>query len=165
MPNMALRHLPDRALTFLMVVFNAVLRLQYYPSVWKQARVISILKPGKNLTLPSSYRPISLLDTVCKLFEKFLLARILREVNDRGLIRDKQFGFWPKLSTTLQLARLVERVMRNFGEKRLTGTVFLNVAKTFVSVWIEGLLYKLILLEFPSYLVKNISSYLTSRRL
>ena len=33
----------------------------------------------------------------------------------------------------------------------------------FDSVWIEGLLYKLILLEFPSYLVKAISSYLTSR--
>ena len=33
-PNTALRHLPDRALTFLTVVFNAVLWLQYYPSVW-----------------------------------------------------------------------------------------------------------------------------------
>ena len=162
-PNTALRHLPDRALTFLTVVFNAVLRLQYYPSVWKHARVISILKPGKDPTLPSSYRPISLLDTVGKLFEKILLARILREVNDRGLIRDEQFGFRPKLSTTLQLARLVERVMRNFDEKRLTGAVFLDVAKAFDSVWIEGLLYKLILLDFPSYLVKTISSYLTSR--
>ena len=97
-----------------------------------------------------------------KLFEKILVARILGEVNDRGLIRDEQFGFRPKLSTTLQLARLVERVLRNFGEKRLTGAVFLDVAKVFNSVWIEGLLYKLILLEFPSYLVKIIS-YLTSR--
>ena len=114
-PNTAPRHLPDRALTFLTVVFNAVLRLQYYPSVWKHACVISILKPGKDPTLPSSYRPITLLDTVGKLFEKILLARILREVNDRGLIRDKQFGFRPKLSTTMQLARLVERDMRNFG--------------------------------------------------
>ena len=53
--------------------------------------------------------------------------------------------------------------MRNFGEKRLTGAVFLDVAKAFDYVWIEGLLYKLILLDFPSYLVKTISSYLTSR--
>ena len=40
-PDTALRHLPDRALTFLTVVFNAARRLQYYPSVWKHARVIS----------------------------------------------------------------------------------------------------------------------------
>jgi hypothetical protein len=34
------------------------------------------------------HRPISLLDTVGKLFEKILLTRVLREVNKRGLLRD-----------------------------------------------------------------------------
>jgi hypothetical protein len=41
------------------------------------------------------------------------------------------------------LARLVESITRNFGEKRLTGAVFLDVAKAFDTVCIEGLLYKL----------------------
>jgi hypothetical protein len=58
----------------------------------------------------------------------------------------------------LQLARLVERITRNSGEKRLTGTVFLNVAKAFDTIWINGLLYKLMLLNFPSYIVHTISS-------
>ena len=52
-----------------------------------------MLKPGKDPTLLSSYRHISLLDTVGKLFEKILLARIVREDNDRGMIRDEKFGF------------------------------------------------------------------------
>jgi len=67
----------------------------------------------------------------------------------------------------LQLARLVERITRNFGEKRLTGTVFLDVAKAFDTVWIDGLLYKLTLLNFPSYIVHTTYSYLrgwTSKR-
>jgi hypothetical protein len=81
--------------------------------------VLPILKPGKDPTQPSSYRPISLLDTVGKLFEKILLTMVLRELNERGLLRDEQFGFRPKHSTTLQLARLVERVNRNFDERRL----------------------------------------------
>jgi hypothetical protein len=59
----------------------------------------------------------------------------------------------------LQLARLIERITRNFGEKRLTGAVFFNVAKAFDSVWIDGLLYKLMLLNFPSYIVHTNSSY------
>jgi len=61
------------------------------------------------------------------------------------------------------LARLVERITRNFGEKRLTGAVFLDVAKAFDTVWIDGLLYKLTLLIFPSYIIHTISSYLKDR--
>jgi len=39
-------------------------------------------------------------------------------------MRDEHFGFRPRHSTSLQLACLVERITRNFGEKRLTGAVF-----------------------------------------
>jgi hypothetical protein len=124
---------------------------------------VSILKAGKDPTLPSSNKPISLLDTVGKLFEKILLTRVLREVSERGFLRDEQFGFRPMHSTTLQLARLVERVNRNIDEKWLTGAVFLDVAKAFDTVWVKGLLYKLTVLNFPSYLVKTISSYADCR--
>jgi hypothetical protein len=63
----------------------------------------------------------------------------------------------------LQIARLVERVTRNFEEKRLTGAVCLDVAKAFNTVWVDGLAYKLMALNFPSYMVKTIQSYLRSR--
>jgi len=122
--------------------------------------VVSILKPKKNHTLPSSYRPISLFDTIGKLFEKILLCRVLKEVNERGLLRDEQFLFRPRLSTTLQLARLMERVNRNLDERRLTDVVFLDGAEAFYTVWVEGLLYKLTVLNFQSYLVKTTSSRL-----
>jgi len=112
--------------------------------------VISIPKPGKDPAQPSSYQTISLLDTIGKLFEKILLTRILYEVGERGLLRDEHFGFRPRHSTSLQLARLVERITRNFGERSLTGAVFQDVAKAFDTVWIEGLLFKLTVLNFPS---------------
>ena len=57
---------------------------------------------------PSSYRPISLLDMVGKLFDRLLLASIVMELSGRRLLRDEQFGFRPKHSAALQLARLVE---------------------------------------------------------
>jgi hypothetical protein len=96
--------------------------------------VSSILKQGKVPALPSSYQPISLLDAIGKLFENILLARILPELSERGLMRDDQFGFSPRHSTFLRLARLVKRITKNFGEKRLTGAVFLEVAKAFDNV-------------------------------
>ena len=122
-PNRALKHLPMRAVLLLVQIFNAILCTHHCPPVWKHARVISIHKPGKDPAQPSSYRPISLLDTIGKLFEKILLTRILYEVGERGLLRDEQFGFRPRHGTSLQLARLVERITRNFGERRLTGAV------------------------------------------
>jgi hypothetical protein len=103
------------------------------------------------------------LDRIGKIFEKILLASILHEVIERGLFRDEQFGFKPRHSTSLQLARHIGRITRKFGEKRLKGTVFLDVAKAFDTVWIDGLICKLTLLNFPSYIVHAISPYLKDR--
>jgi hypothetical protein len=47
----------------------------------------------------------------------------------------------------------------NFGEERLTGAFFLDVAKVFDTACVGGLLSKLTVLNFPSYLVQTISSY------
>ena len=98
--NRALKHLPQRAVSLLVLIFNAIIT-RHFPTVWKHARVISTLKPGKDPALPSSYRPISLLDTIGKLFEKILIARILHEINVRGLLRNEQFGFRPEHNTYL----------------------------------------------------------------
>ena len=123
----------------------------------------SVLIPVKDPALLSSYPPISPLDAIGKLFEKILLARVLHEVSERGLMRDEQFGFRPRHSTSLQLARLVEKITRNFGENRLSCAVYIDLPKAFHTLWIDGLLYKLKLLNFPSYVVHTISSYLRDR--
>ena len=77
-----------------------------------------------------------------------LLARFICDLSLRGLMRDEQFGHRPRYSTSLQLARLVKRIRRNIGEKRLTDAVFLDVAKAFDTFWIDGL-YKQIQLNIP----------------
>jgi len=78
-------------------------------------------------------------------------------------VHDEQFGFRSRHSTSLQLARLVERITSNFGEKRLRGEVFLDLAKAFDTVWNDSVLYKPMLLNFPFYIVHTISSYLRGR--
>jgi len=133
-PNRSLKHLPTRAVILLVQIFNAILCTHHFPADWKHTRVISILKPGKEPQQLSSYRPISLLDTIGKLFEKILLTRILHEIGEIGVLRDEQSRFRPRHSTSLQLARLVERITGNFGERRLTGALFLDVAKAFDTV-------------------------------
>jgi hypothetical protein len=96
--NRALKHLPRRAISFLVALFNVALLAEYFQPVWKYARLISIPKPGKIPSLPLSYRPISLLDTISKLFEKILLRKILSEVNGCCIMRDKQLGSDPHIA-------------------------------------------------------------------
>jgi hypothetical protein len=76
-PSRFLRHVPKRATAFLAKVFNAALQRQYFPSGRKHARVVSILKLGRNIKLPSSYRPVSIVDRAGKPSEKILLTRVL----------------------------------------------------------------------------------------
>jgi hypothetical protein len=77
-------------------------------------------------------------------------------VSGCGILCNEQFDFRPKHSTALQLAYLAERVSSNYVERRPTSAVFLDVAKATN----DGVLYNLTVLNFRSYLVKLISSYL-----
>jgi len=43
-PDRPLKHLPQRTVSLLVLIFNAILLTYHFPTVWKQARVICILK-------------------------------------------------------------------------------------------------------------------------
>lgn len=74
--NEDLKHLPRKPLVLLTRIYNACLQHSYFPSAWKIARVAPIPKPGKDLSQPTSYRPISLLPTLGKILERIILKRI-----------------------------------------------------------------------------------------
>jgi hypothetical protein len=47
-PNMALKYLPQRVVSPLALIFNAILLAHHFPASWKHARVITTLKPEKD---------------------------------------------------------------------------------------------------------------------
>jgi hypothetical protein len=63
------------------------------PQVWKIAEVILAPKPGKQLNKVTSYKPISLLSVVPKLFEKLLLKRLKIIIKRKDVIPMHLFGF------------------------------------------------------------------------
>jgi hypothetical protein len=92
-------------------------------------------------------------DTISKLLDIILLAWSLRDVSERELMISEQFGLRPIHTTSSQLSRLFGRLTRNSIEKWLTSTEFLNLDKGLETVCIDGLLYKLTLLNFRSNIV------------
>jgi len=65
----------------------------YFPPVWKHTSVFTILKPGEDPVLPSSYRPIRLLDTTEYLFEIILPTMIVNEVRGHWFLHKEKFCF------------------------------------------------------------------------
>lgn len=93
------KELWDKAIMKLLHLINVSLRLTCCPRHWKVAEVIMILKIGKDSTYRKSYRQISPLSNISKLFEKLLLIRLKPIIEERQLIPTHQFGFRNSHST------------------------------------------------------------------
>ena len=158
-----LQEFPNKALVMLTYLINAAFRLNYVPTAFKVAKIIMLPKPGKELVNPSSYRPISLLPTLTKLFEKIYIKRLQSIVEDLYIIPNHQFGFRKKHSTIEQIHRVYNTIRNSLEAKQYCPTLYLDVSQAFDRVWTQGLLHKI-----SNYLsdhhVRILESYLENRK-
>jgi hypothetical protein len=132
------------------------------PSYWKAAEVIMMQKPGKPTTEFTSYRPISLLPVLSKLFEKLRLKRLKHILDEKQIIQTHQFGFRHNHSTIDQVHGITTFLEKTLEEKLVCSTIFLKVAQAFDKFWHERLFHKLELLLPPEY-SQLLKSYLSDR--
>ena len=92
------------ARSWLCCFFNNILDTGNLPTEFKRAKVLSVLKPGKDGSDVAHFRPISLLSVTYKLFERLILSRI-EPVIDKAL-PISQVGFRKNRSCAEQLAAL-----------------------------------------------------------
>ena len=103
-----LKQLPRNAIVFVTVIYNSILRLEYYPIIWKFAQIIMVNKPNKPPNVATSYRPISSLPLMSKVLERLLLSRILVDTEMDSIRPTHQFGFRKIHSTVQQCHRIVK---------------------------------------------------------
>lgn len=161
--NNIIKAFPESLLKFLVRLFNSCLKIAYFPSQWKIGKIVAIPKPGKSNTIATNYRPISLLSTIGKIYERLILDKLKSFEEIQKLFIHEQCGFRNEHSTIHQVLRITEKATMNFNFHKSTGLVMLDIEKAFDSVWHDALIHKLIKLKFPSFLVKVIKSYLTDR--
>jgi len=157
-----LSHMSKKSIMFLTYIYNSILRLTYFPLPWRFSIVKMIPKPKKPSHLTSSYRPISLLPILSKIFEKLLLRRLYPILESMNLIPDHQFGFRADHSTVMQCHRVVDVVASTLEKSQCCPSAFLDMQQAFDTVWHNGLLLKLKkTLPFTYYLI--LKSYLSNR--
>ena len=100
-----LKHLPFETKEVLLEIFNHIFSTGSFPSLWREATVIPIPKPGKDNSKPGSYRPIALTSCLCKIMERLINNRLVWYLESHNLITDYQAGFRKNRSTEDQLVR------------------------------------------------------------
>ena len=162
-----LKNLDKENLSNIALIYNSCLKTGYFPNAWKQAKVVMLPKPGKDLTKPTSYRPISLLPAMGKIFERIVASRLSAFLEKVDYFDENQAGFRKKRSTVDQLFKLSQSVSTALKKHKKAVGVFLDVEKAFDAVWLEGLKYKLGRPEIgiPTKMIRLLSSFLTNRHL
>ena len=103
-------------------LINRSIQEGVFPVCLKTAKVIPIHKIG-SFENPSNYRPISLLSSLSKVFEKVLNTRMVEFLEKHQLLSNEQFGFRPKRSCTHAIASVTE-LMRNIIDSQKMGFAF-----------------------------------------
>jgi hypothetical protein len=87
-----------------------------FPDQWKIAHVMALFKKGDK-SLPSNYRPVSLLSCVSKILEKIVYKQIYNHLHKNKLLYKFQSGFLPGYSTTHQLIELYDNIVLALDKK------------------------------------------------
>ena len=141
-------------------LFTSSFKLGYIPTAWKITILHMLLKPDKLPSLTTSYRPISLISSIMKLFERVIEQRLHSHLNQIGFIHKHQSGFTRAKSTDDHLFRLSQSIMESFNRGEHVVAAFPEVEKAFDNVWHNGLRYKIFMVELPTKMTRWLSDFL-----
>ena len=103
----------------LMYLINLSLEKGIFPNNLKTAKIIPIFKAG-DVDIFTNYRPISILSSFSKIYEKIMYNRLLDFIQRFEILYSLQFGFRTKHSTSHALTHLVNKIavvlVRHYGE-------------------------------------------------
>ena len=148
---------------YLAKLFTSSIQPSYIPTAWKIASLWMLLKPDKLLSLTTCYRPISLISSIMKLFERVIEQRRRTNLENMGFLNKHQAGFRRAKSTDDHLFRLSQSIMESFNRGKHVVAVFLKVEKAFDNVWHNGLRYKIFQLDLPIKMTSWLADFLVGR--
>eukprot|EP01059_Diplonema_ambulator_P033216 TRINITY_DN6850_c0_g2_i3.p3 TRINITY_DN6850_c0_g2~~TRINITY_DN6850_c0_g2_i3.p3 ORF type:complete len:291 (-),score=76.72 TRINITY_DN6850_c0_g2_i3:1791-2663(-) len=165
--NVMMQHLGRAGREVLLELFNLSWTSGRLPNIWRSSLVIPVLKQGKDPTLLSSYRPVSLTSCVCKLLERMVEARMtfLLDCPMTGVegLHASQAGFRSGRSTEEHVAAIFQEVAVRRGEGKTCLVLFFDLSKAFDMVCHQSLLAKMRAKGFPGDYTRWVSAFLKGR--
>lgn len=92
---------------------------------------------------PSNYRPISLTSVICKILQTFIRDKVVKFLEENGLINNSQFGFRSKRSCLTNLPDLLKYMYNVYYDCKSVHIIYLDFQRAFDKVPRMRLLTKL----------------------
>jgi len=115
-------------------------------------------------SIPSHYRPLSILPTVSKNFEQIIYARVSNFINKNKLLTNLQYRFRNNASTELAASAIYESFVENMDKGKTKCAVFLDLSKAFDTVDHKIMLRKLMYYGIRGKQNSFFESYVTNRK-
>lgn len=147
-------------------VFTEIHRGGTTPETLKESLTVTLRKEKKqDYSLPGSYRPIALENTIAKLLEGCIARRLSKAAEERGLLPWNQMGARSKRSTLSALEMLTGTIQTAWKAKKAVVSVLgLDLMGAFNKVSAERLYWVLRRKGIPEWLVKMVYAFLTGRK-
>jgi exonuclease III len=133
-----------------------------FPTRLKYSIVKPLFKKGDKEDM-TNYRPISLLTSFSKVFEKNIYNRLFEHIEVNNILATEQFGFRSCSSTEKASYRLMDEILKSLNNKLMVGGIFCDLQKAFDCVNHNILLTKLEFYGIKGTFLKLIKSYLEGR--
>ena len=145
-------------------LINLSLSQGIFPGDLTISRTIPIFKQGCRKDA-SNYRPISLLPTLSKVFEKAVYNQLYSYLTMNNILSKKQFGFQPEISTQHALMQILNYISESFNENKFVVACLLDLSKAFDLINHDKLIDKLSNIGLSGISLKWFRSYLSDRKM
>ena len=134
-----------------------------FPDLVQISKVLPIYKKDDD-SLFSNYRPISLLPSVSKIFERAIMIQLMEYLEDNKLIHSNQYGFRKFHSTEYAALHLVDYLNYEMDSRRTPVTIHSDLSKAFNCLSHFILLDKLRFYGINEMAYNLIKNYLENRK-
>ena len=161
--NKLLKALSPIILKPLTLIINQSLNTGIFPQKLKLAKVLPIFKKGSKSAI-ENYRPISLLPSISKIFEKVVYNQLYEYLEQNNLLYSNQYGFKKKFSTEHAILHLVDKIISDMDNFRTPLAIYLDLSKAFDTLDFDILLHKLNHFGISGNALTWFKSYLYNRK-
>jgi len=141
------------------VIFERSWQSDEVPTVWTRENITPIFKNIKKIQ--GTTGPLNLTSVRCMIMEQILLKALLRHMKKEDeVIGDNQCGFTKRKSCLTNLGDFYDGVTAAMDKGRAADVIYLDLYKTFDTVWCDILVSKVEKNRFDEWITRWMKNWL-----
>uniref|UniRef100_A0A6M2DNA1 Putative rna-directed dna polymerase from mobile element jockey-like isoform x2 n=1 Tax=Xenopsylla cheopis TaxID=163159 RepID=A0A6M2DNA1_XENCH len=146
-------------------IFNEIIHTSWIPLEWRETIIVPILKRNKNPLDINSYRPISLLSCLEKIFERIIKLRLDWYVENKKILSNMQYGFRKGKGIIDILAIITNDIQISNANNEYLLLASIDIEKAYDNVEHSRLKEKLRLINIPNNIINLIINLISYRKI